>query len=233
MIDLLNKSNVTVAINNHTPDQRLLRAPSSSNEPQIVADEVAYEALLQRLAKNLPGWAAGPWTDVYYEASSTAEQQAYYAYGAFGFTPEATPGFSGTQTFHPPYENVINNYLGIGTRYANQTMRGLYYDAFKAATEADLHSVLTGTAPAGAKLTLTQVDDARHLVGRVDDGPARRRSARSPTRSRRPSRCRRAARSSGTSTRPAARASTPRRTWTSPMTSSARRPTAPCWSARR
>ena len=156
MIDLLNKSNVTVAINNHTPDQRLLRAPSSSNEPQIVADEVTYEALLQRLSKNLPGWAAGPWTDVYYEASSTAEQQAYYAYGAFGFTPEATPGFSGTQTFHPPYENVINNYLGLGTRYANQTMRGLYYDAFKAATEANLHSVLTGTAPAGTTLTLSK-----------------------------------------------------------------------------
>ncbi|HEX7346560.1 MAG TPA: M14 family zinc carboxypeptidase, partial [Candidatus Limnocylindrales bacterium] len=157
MIDLLNKSNVTVAINNHTPDQRLLRAPSSSNEPDVVADEVTYEALLQRLSKNLPGWAAGPWTDVYYEASSTAEQQAYYAYGAFGFTPEATPGFSGTQTFHPPYQNVIDNYLGTtGTRYADQTMRGLYYDAFAAATEADLHSVLTGTAPAGTTLTLSK-----------------------------------------------------------------------------
>ncbi|MBE2320009.1 hypothetical protein DVA67_028855 [Solirubrobacter sp. CPCC 204708] len=156
MIDLLNKSNVTVAINNHTPDQRLLRAPSSSNEPEVVADEVVYEELLQRLAKNLPGWPAGPWTDVYYEASSTAEQQAYYAYGAFGFTPEATPGFSAPQTFHPPYQNVIDNYLGTGTRYAGQTMRGLYYDAFEAATEAKLHSVLTGTAPAGTKLTLSK-----------------------------------------------------------------------------
>ena len=33
MIDLLEPDQVTVAINNHTPDQRLLRAPSSSNEP--------------------------------------------------------------------------------------------------------------------------------------------------------------------------------------------------------
>ena len=41
-------------------------------------------------------------------------------------------------------------------------MRGLYYDAFKAATEPALHSVITGTAPAGAKLTLTQVVHARH-----------------------------------------------------------------------
>jgi carboxypeptidase T len=156
MIDLLNHNPATVAINNHTPDQRLLRAPSSSNEPDVLADQAAYQGLLDRLSKNLPGWPAGPWTDVYYEASSTAEQQAYYAYGAFGFTPEATPGFSGTQTFHPPYQNVIDNYLGTGTRYAGQTMRGLYYDAFKAAIEPQLHSVITGTAPAGAKLTLTK-----------------------------------------------------------------------------
>ena len=70
--------------------------------------------------------------------------------------PRRRPGFSGTQTFHPPYQNVIDNYLGTGTRYAGQTMRGLYYDAFKAATEPALHSVITGTAPAGATLTLTK-----------------------------------------------------------------------------
>ena len=156
MINLGNSNHITVAINNHTPDQRLLRAPSSSNEPDVLADQAAYQGLLDRLSKNLPGWPAGPWTDVYYEASSTAEQQAYYAYGAFGFTPEATPGFSGTQTFHPPYQNVIDNYLGTGTRYAGQTMRGLYYDAFKAATEPALHCVISGTAPAGATLTLTK-----------------------------------------------------------------------------
>jgi carboxypeptidase T len=156
MINLINSYPATVAINNHTPDQRLLRVPSSSNEPDVLADEAAYQGLLDRFSKYLPGWPAGPWTDVYYEASSTAEQQAYYAYGAFGFTPEATPGFSGTQTFHPPYQNVIDNYLGTGTRYAGQTMRGLFYDAFKAATEPALHSVISGTAPAGAKLTLTK-----------------------------------------------------------------------------
>ena len=156
MLGVLNSNQIMVAINNHTPDQRLLRAPSSSNEPDVVADEAAYQGLLERLARNLPGWPAGPWTDVYYEASSTAEQQAFYGYGTFGFTPEATPGFSGAQTYHPPYQNVIDNYLGTGTRYANQTMRGLYYDAFKAATEPQLHSVITGTAPAGVTLALTK-----------------------------------------------------------------------------
>ena len=173
MINMGNTNPVTVAINNHTPDQRLLRAPSSSNEPDVLADQAAYQGLLDRLSKNLPGWPAGPWTDVYYEASSTAEQQAYYAYGAFGFTPEATPGFSGTQTFHPPYQNVIDNYLGTGTRYAGQTMRGLYYDAFKAATEPALHSVISGTAPAGATLTLTKAYTLDSLDG-LDHRPAGR-----------------------------------------------------------
>src|SRR4051812_29137116 len=156
MIDLLNHNQVVLAINSHTPDQRLLRTPSSSNEPDVLADEADYEALLDRFSKNLPGWPAGPWTDVYYEASSTAEQQAYYAYGAFGFTPEATPGFGGAQQFHPPYQNVIDNYLGTGTRYAGDTMRGFYYDAFKAALEPKYRSVITGTAPAGSTLTLTK-----------------------------------------------------------------------------
>ena len=158
LIEKINSYPATVAINNHTPDQRLLRAPSSSNEPDVVYDQAAYQALLERLDDNLTGWPSGPWTDVYYEASSTAEQQAFYAYGAFGFTPEATPGFSGNQTFHPPYENVINNYLGIGPRYAGQTMRGLYYDAFKAAIEPALHSVIKGTAAPGATLTLTKTN---------------------------------------------------------------------------
>ncbi len=51
---------------------------------------------------------------------------------------------------------MIDNYLGTGTRYAGQTMRGLYYDAFKAATEPQLHSVISGIAPAGTTLTLTK-----------------------------------------------------------------------------
>ena len=55
------------------------RAELLQRAATIVADDAAYQGLLERLAQNLPGWPAGPWTDVYYEASSTAEQQAYYA----------------------------------------------------------------------------------------------------------------------------------------------------------
>ena len=76
---------VTVAINNHTPDERLLRAPSSSNEP-VPADVVVYDALAQMLGADLD-FPAGPWTEIYYEASGTAEQTAYYGSGTLAFTP--------------------------------------------------------------------------------------------------------------------------------------------------
>ncbi len=223
MIDLLNKSNVTVAINNHTPDQRLLRAPSSSNEPGVVADEVVYEALLQRLAKNLPGWPAGPWTDVYYEASSTAEQQAYYAYGAFGFTPEATPGFSArrrstrrtrtssTTTWARARGTPTRRCAGCTTTRSRPRRR----------------PICTPCSPAprprarSSRCPSRRCSTARRSCGRPASRP---RSARSRTRSRRASRCRRPASSSGTSTRRCVRASTTRRTSTSPTTSSAPRP---------
>ena len=120
MIDLLRTRNqITVAINNHTPDQRLLRAPSSSNEPQIVADHAAYEALL-RAAGDATSRAGRRPVDrrLLRGVAAPPSSRPTTRYGAFGFTPEATPGFSGAQTFHPPYQNVIDNYLGIGTRYA-------------------------------------------------------------------------------------------------------------------
>lgn len=144
---------VTVAINNHTPDERLLRAPSSSNEP-VPADEAAYDALAQALGADL-GWPAGPWTEIYYEASGTAEQTAYYGAGTFGFTPEATPGFGGADRFHPPYEFVVDQYLGED-RYEGSSMRAAYLTAWEAAVDPARHGVITGTARPGARLTATK-----------------------------------------------------------------------------
>ena len=64
---------------------------------------------------------------------------------------------------------MIDNYLGTGTRYAGQTMRGLYYDAFKAATEPELHCVISGTAPAGTTLTLTKAYTLDSSLDGLDD----------------------------------------------------------------
>jgi hypothetical protein len=150
MMNLWTKHQITVSVNNHTPDRRLLRAPSSSNEP-IPADVEVYDELENLLGADV-NWPSGPWTEVYYEASGTAEQTAYYGAGTLAFTPEAAPGYSGNNTFHPPYQAVIDNYTGIG-QYPGQSMRAMYLTAFTAAVDSTKHSVIKGTAPAGATLT--------------------------------------------------------------------------------
>ena len=152
-MDLWTKHQITVSVNNHTPDRRLLRAPSSSNEP-IPADVEVYDELENLLGADV-NWPSGPWTEVYYEASGTAEQTAYYGAGTLAFTPEATPGYSGNNSFHPPYQAVIDNYTGIG-QYPGSSMRAMYLTAFTAAVDSTKHSVIKGTAPAGATLTATK-----------------------------------------------------------------------------
>jgi carboxypeptidase T len=144
---------VTVAINNHTPDERLLRAPSSSNEP-VPADVVVYDALAQLLGADLD-FPAGPWTEIYYEASGTAEQTAYYGAGTLAFTPELTPGFDGLERFHPPYEYVVDQYLGTDF-YEGSSIRAAYLTAFEAAVDPARHSVITGEAPRGIRLTISK-----------------------------------------------------------------------------
>lgn len=144
---------VTVAINNHTPDERLLRAPSSSNEP-VPADVEVYDALAQLLGADLD-FPAGPWTEIYYEASGTAEQTAYYGAGTLAFTPELTPGFDGAERFHPPYEYVVDQYLGTDF-YEGSSIRAAYLTAFGAAVDPARHSVITGQAPRGIELTISK-----------------------------------------------------------------------------
>ncbi len=154
--DYLATHNVTVGIDMHTPDRRLLSVQSSLNEPLVLADQATYVNLTNSIAdKDLAGWPHGPWTNVYYEATSTEEEQTYYAYGAFGFTTEATPGYSGNNTYHPPYQAVIDNYFGIG-QYPGATIRGALLDMLEASQNPVLHSRLAGTAPAGATLTASK-----------------------------------------------------------------------------
>jgi carboxypeptidase T len=153
MRELSAANQVTVAINNHTPDERLLRAPSSSNEP-VPADVEVYDALAQLLGADLD-FPAGPWTEIYYEASGTAEQTAYYGAGTLAFTPELTPGFSGSERFHPPYEYVIDQYLGTDF-YEGSSIRAAFLTAFEAAVDPERHSVITGEAPRGIELTISK-----------------------------------------------------------------------------
>lgn len=161
---------VTVAVHNHSPDGRLLRAPSSPLEP-VPADVEAYDALAQELGAALD-WPAGPWPEIYYEASGVAEQNAYYTAGIFGFTTEMTPGHDGLARFHPPYEYVVDQYFGTGS-YPGSSMREALLIAWDAAADPALHSVLTGRAKPGVELTISKdvVVDSSPMAGAVLSTP--------------------------------------------------------------
>ncbi len=59
--DYLATHNVTIGIDMHTPDRRLLSVQSSLNEPRVIADQATYVNLTNSIAdKNLVGWPHGP-----------------------------------------------------------------------------------------------------------------------------------------------------------------------------
>ncbi|MDZ4672834.1 MAG: M14 family zinc carboxypeptidase [Gemmatimonadota bacterium] len=146
--DLMNRHQVVVALSNHTPDAKVLRAPSAPEEP-IPADVEAYDALAQAVGKDL-NWEAGPWPEIYYAASGTMEEYGYYSAGTFAFTFENTPGQRG---FHPAYNFVVDQYHGTGAYPASSARNG-FLRLYEAAANSALHSVLDIRAPGGATLTL-------------------------------------------------------------------------------
>lgn len=148
MRDLLASHQVVVALSNHTPDAKVLRAPSSPEEP-IPADVEAYDELAQAVGRDL-NWPAGPWPEIYYAASGTMEEQAYYSAGTFAFTFENAPG---QRSFHPAYSFVIDQYFGTGSYPASSARNG-FLRLMEAAENPALHSVLDVKAPGGATLSL-------------------------------------------------------------------------------
>jgi carboxypeptidase T len=148
MRELLASNQVVVALSNHTPDAKVLRAPSANEEP-VPADVVPYDSLAQLLGGDLK-WTAGPWPKIYYTASGTMEEQAYYSAGTFAFTFENTPG---QRSFHPPYSFVIDQYFGTGA-YPGSSSRAGFIRLMEAAANPRLHSVLEVKAPSGATLTI-------------------------------------------------------------------------------
>ena len=127
MRELLASNQVVVALSNHTPDAKVLRVPSANEEP-VPADVVPYDSLAQLLGGDLK-WTAGPWPKIYYTASGTMEEQAYYSAGTFAFTFENAPG---QRSFHPPYSFVIDQYFGTGA-YPGSSSRAGYIRLIEAA----------------------------------------------------------------------------------------------------
>lgn len=150
MRHIFNTHQVVVALSNHTPDAKVLRAPSAPEEP-VPADVQAYDALAQAVGGDL-AWEAGPWPEIYYAATGTMEEYGYYSAGTFAFTFENTPG---QRSFHPPYQFVVDQYFGTGA-YPGSSARNGFLRLYEAAANPAMHSVLDVRAPSGATLTLSK-----------------------------------------------------------------------------
>lgn len=154
--DLISGRQVTMMISNHTFSNLILR-PNGVHPDTIgfdglpvgdAPDEKALKALGARMAAqngyaNIHGWEL-------YDTTGTTEDWSYNATGGFGYTFEIGPN-----EFHPPYEEVVDEYLGAGN-YAGKGNREAYLVALEAAVDPATHSVLTGRAPKGATLRITK-----------------------------------------------------------------------------
>ena len=194
--NLISTRQVTTLISNHTFSNLLLRpvgvAPATihpdgfpvgfaPDECFTTEDGRGYgmQELGERMTaqtgySNQFGWEL-------YDTTGTTEDYSYNATGGYGYTFEI-----GADEFHPPFEDVIDEYLGT-SRAAQDVAEGLtdpaglttgaaadcghdvdhshgvagglresFLIAFENAVNVDTHSVLAGSAPAGATLTLSR-----------------------------------------------------------------------------
>jgi hypothetical protein len=154
--DLISSRQVTMMISNHTFSNLILR-PNGVHPDTIgfdghpvgdAPDEQALKRLGAKMAAangyaNIHGWEL-------YDTTGTTEDWSYNATGGFGYTFEI-----GANEFHPPFPQVIDEYLGAG-EYEGLGNREAYLRALEAAVDPATHSRLTGSAPKGATLRLTK-----------------------------------------------------------------------------
>uniref|UniRef100_UPI002B27B410 M14 family zinc carboxypeptidase n=1 Tax=Nocardioides sp. TaxID=35761 RepID=UPI002B27B410 len=157
--DLVRTRNITMLISNHTFSNLLLR-PNGVNPTTIGSDglpvgDAPDEKDLKKLGAkitaqngyaNIHGWQL-------YDTTGTTEDYSYNATGGFGYTFEIGPN-----EFHPPYEEVVDEYVGAG-KYAGKGNRKAYIIALKHAVDTRYSGTLKGKAPRGATLRLAKTFD--------------------------------------------------------------------------
>ncbi len=152
--DLVSSRQTTMLISNHTFSNLVLR-PNGVNPNTIGADgkpvgdspdERGLKNLGARMAAqngyaNIHGWQL-------YDTTGTTEDWSYNATGGYGYTFEIGPN-----EFHPPYPQVVDEYLGKG-KYAGKGNREAYLIALEHAVDTRFHGILKGNAPKGATIRL-------------------------------------------------------------------------------
>ena len=116
-----------------------------------------------------------------YDTTGTTEDYSYNATGGYGYTFEIGP-----DEFHPPFEDVVAEYLGtteaaqavtaddtatlttsagrdcgelVGTDTVGGGLREAYFLALENAADSATHSRLVGQAPAGAEIGVTRTGE--------------------------------------------------------------------------
>lgn len=164
--DLVSKRQVTTLITNHTFSDLILRPPGLQSLGPPPDEDKGYKALGDAMAAE-NGYLSQKGYELY-DTTGTTEDWTYPATGGFGFTfeigcviPEEADGKRIGCTeghFHPPYEEMVKEYEGTTDR-ADESGDGLgnreaYFIALESTANAARHSVIEGSAPAGAVLRL-------------------------------------------------------------------------------
>jgi hypothetical protein len=149
--ELVASRQVVMLITNHTYSNLVLRAPGTIDQG-FPLEEPQQKALGAEMAShngyaNIPGFGL-------YDTTGTTEDWSFWTGGGFGYTFEIGPS-----EFHPPYETgVVAEYLGLAPA-AGAGLGGnreAFFEALEAAADTTLHSVITGQAPAGARLSISK-----------------------------------------------------------------------------
>jgi hypothetical protein len=168
--ELVSGRHVTTLITNHTFSNLVLRPNGAA--PDLVApsegiplgdpfDEPALKALGDAMAAQNGYTSQHAWE--LYDTTGSTEDWSYNATGGFGYTFEIGP-----DEFHPPFPEVIDEYLGAGP-HAGKGNREAFLLALENAVDPETHSVLTGKAPAGATLRLRKTVASPTWEGTIQD----------------------------------------------------------------
>ncbi|RZU32583.1 zinc carboxypeptidase [Blastococcus saxobsidens] len=168
--ELVSGRHVTTLITNHTFSNLVLRPNGAA--PDLVPpsegiplgdpfDEAALKALGDEMAAQNGYTSQHAWE--LYDTTGSTEDWSYNATGGFGYTFEIGP-----DEFHPPFPEVIDEYLGAG-EFAGKGNREAYLVALENAVDPTTHSVLSGKAPAGATLRLKKTFPSPTWEGSIQD----------------------------------------------------------------
>jgi hypothetical protein len=152
--ELVSSRQVTTLISNHTFSNLVLRPngvhPDTLGHDGLPVGDAPDEAGLKALGADFA--AANGYANIHgwelYDTTGTTEDWSYNATGGYGYTFEI-----GAHEFHPPFPEVIDEYLGAG-QYAGKGNREAYLRALENTVDPRTHAVITGKAPKGATLRL-------------------------------------------------------------------------------